>query len=154
MEKNFDEWNDMKKELNDFEVHDYIHERQVWWCALGVNIGIEQDGKNDLFERPVLVLLKFNKDSALVIPFTSQHKVGRYYLPVTHQGQELILILSQIRLISTKRLLRKMYQMQIEIFEKVQQSVCDMILKRLPLAQEPREPEGHIEDSLSSPPDL
>jgi mRNA interferase MazF len=56
MEKDFDRWNKKKKALNETDFTDYVHEREVWWCALGVNVGLEADGKHDNFERPVLVL--------------------------------------------------------------------------------------------------
>ncbi len=43
MEKDFDKWNNQKKIINlrsnntDF----FYHEREVWWCAIGVNVGFE-----------------------------------------------------------------------------------------------------------------
>ncbi len=39
----------------------YFNEREIWWAHLGVNVGYEQDGKNDNFERPVLIIKKFGK---------------------------------------------------------------------------------------------
>lgn len=56
MEKNFDKWNGEKKRVNIRDENTLFHEREVWWCSLGVNIGFEQDGKNDIFERPVLII--------------------------------------------------------------------------------------------------
>lgn len=35
-----------------------FNEREVWWCAIGVNVGYEIDGKGKDFARPVLVLKK------------------------------------------------------------------------------------------------
>ncbi|MBU0661405.1 hypothetical protein KKG22_04495 [Patescibacteria group bacterium] len=34
----------------------FFREREVWWASLGKNIGYEMDGKNDLFEIPILIL--------------------------------------------------------------------------------------------------
>ncbi|MDK2948964.1 MAG: hypothetical protein PWQ56_129 [Patescibacteria group bacterium] len=45
MEKSFDEWNEDKKKLNKLNSKFFLHEREVWWCSLGVNIGYEADGK-------------------------------------------------------------------------------------------------------------
>jgi mRNA interferase MazF len=107
MKKDFDNWNTKKKEINkalkpcDF----YFHEREKWWCSLGINIGYEQDGKNENFERPVLVLRKFNRDIALITPLTSVAKENQYHHKL-NTGDSFV-ILSQIRLISAKRLLRK-----------------------------------------------
>jgi len=39
----------------------YFREREIWWASLGANIGYEQDGKHENFERPVLVLKKFSR---------------------------------------------------------------------------------------------
>ena len=62
--KNFDEWNIQRKMVQKNSVVEsydfFFHEKEVWWSALGVNIGVEMDGKNENFERPVLVLRKIN----------------------------------------------------------------------------------------------
>ncbi len=60
--KEFDLWNSKKKLFNGkpLSKHFYFHEREVWWCGIGINIGVEIDGKNSDFERPVLVVKKFN----------------------------------------------------------------------------------------------
>jgi hypothetical protein len=59
MFKDFDEWNEEKKNFEKYSPESLIfHEREIWWCSLGVNLGDEQDGKNNLFERPVLVVRK------------------------------------------------------------------------------------------------
>lgn len=40
------------------EINFYFKEREIWWCLLGMNVGHEQDGKNENFESPVSVLKK------------------------------------------------------------------------------------------------
>ncbi len=53
----FVEWTKLKVRIHIKENSAlYFHEREVWWASLGKNIGFEQDGKNKMFERPVLVL--------------------------------------------------------------------------------------------------
>ncbi|MFA5871014.1 MAG: hypothetical protein WC842_03995 [Candidatus Paceibacterota bacterium] len=54
--KDFDSWNIQKKKINTREKVIFCNIREIWWCSLGVNIGSEEDGKNELFERPVLIL--------------------------------------------------------------------------------------------------
>jgi len=39
----------------------FFLEGEVWWTALGVNIGHEIDGKNEFCERPVVILKKIDK---------------------------------------------------------------------------------------------
>ena len=83
MKKDFDRWNEQKKSINSSEDGKFFHEREVWWCSLGVNIGYEQDGKNELFERPVLVIKKFNRHVLWVLPLTSSNKRNEYHFPLT-----------------------------------------------------------------------
>lgn len=119
MQKDFDSWNNKKKEINnilkpsDF----YFHEREKWWCSIGVNVGYEQDGKNDNFERPVLVLRKFNKETVLIVPLTSVTKKNKYHYKL-NTGDSFV-ILSQIRLISSKRLLRRIEKIGEKEFNEI-----------------------------------
>lgn len=127
MAKDFDRWNTRKKRLHKNDFTRYVHEREVWWCALGVNVGVEADGKHDNFERPALVLRKFNRDAVLIVPLTSHAKPNPYQWPFTHNGKLFAAVFSQIRLISTKRLLRKMYRMDRRIFEEVKRIIIVMM---------------------------
>jgi mRNA interferase MazF len=119
MQKDFDGWNERKRGLDRSTFTDFVNEREVWWCSLGVNVGSEQDGSPDVFKRPVLVVRKFNKDMVLVVPLTSSPRRTRYHLAIRHDGQEFAAVLSQLRLISTKRLARKIYQMDGTLFAEV-----------------------------------
>jgi mRNA interferase MazF len=109
--RDFDEWNKKKKILHVRDKEVLFHEREVWWCSLGVNVGYEQDGTNDLFERPVLVVKKFNRDVLWVLPLTGTDKKSPYYVPVTIGDKNSVVILSQLRLISAKRLQRYMHKL-------------------------------------------
>ena len=114
-EKNFDAGNEKKKILHAVGIQeDFFYERDIWWCALGSNIGSEQDGKNDLFERPVVVFKKYNKDQLLILPITSSEKESRYRIPIKSIGTGSSVIISQMRTISSKRLLRKIGMVSIK----------------------------------------
>lgn len=56
--KKFDEWIELEEKLHDINHLRAIHEGEVWWCAMGENIGIEINGKNEVFSRPVLIFKK------------------------------------------------------------------------------------------------
>ncbi len=127
MEKEFDKWNNKKKELHTGIFHAYIHMREVWWCSLGLNIGFEEDGKNELFERPVLILKKFNNDIVLIVPLTSSNKENKYHVYFQHEGRGYSALVSQIRLVSTKRLQRRMYRMNKSIFGRIREAVKNML---------------------------
>lgn len=120
MEKDFNGWNLEKITIENRHEEILFHEREIWWCSLGINIGFDQDGKNDLFERPVLIIKKFNRDVLLALPLTRTNKTNKYYYSLAQNEEEnSSVILSQIRLISSKRLLRKMRMVPGEEFQQI-----------------------------------
>lgn len=53
--KHFEAWINLKAKLHDMNRLRAVHEGDVWWCAMGENIGVEINGKHEVFSRPVLV---------------------------------------------------------------------------------------------------
>ena len=45
--------------------------------------------KNELFERPILVLKKFNNKIAWVLPMSAKPKDGIYYHSLEHEGKKI-----------------------------------------------------------------
>lgn len=128
-EKDFDSWNNQKKRL-DRHVRSYslfFHEREVWWCSLGLNVGVEADGKNEYFERPVLIIRKFNGEMLWVLPMTSKQKIGIYYMKISHDQRDSWVCLFQIRTVSTKRLLRKIGMISESEFKQVSRKIIDFL---------------------------
>lgn len=122
----FDLWNDQKKKLDTRQAivinssgKALYKEGEIWWCSIGKNIGFEEDGKNEWFERPILVLKKFSKDVFFGLPMTSTRKESPYYYPYDLHETEGAVILSQGKLLSTKRLLRKIAKMGDEHLAEV-----------------------------------
>ena len=109
MDKDFDTWNREKKVVDKKTVNRnlYFYAREIWWCSAGLNVGVEADGKNENFERPMLIVKKFNADMVWVLPLTTKEKANKYHFKLTHETIKSWVILSQIKTISTKRLLRK-----------------------------------------------
>jgi mRNA interferase MazF len=91
------------------DVDKYFREKEVWWAAMGKNIGYEIDGKNDLFERPVLILKGYSRDMCFVLPLTSKIKnpTPWYQHVVALENGDSAVIISQGKVLSSKRLLRK-----------------------------------------------
>ena len=124
MKKDFWKWHTKKELLNEAEGTALFHEREVWWCALGANIGFEQDGGSELFTRPVVILSKFNLDACLVVPLTAKLKKGKYYFPVGDaSGRDAVAILSQIRFVDRKRLAMKIATMDNDTFQALTKAV-------------------------------
>lgn len=98
---NFDEAEETKQK--------YFREKEVWWAALGKNIGYEVDGKHELFERPVLIIKKYSHDMCFVLPLTTKLKVPQpwYHIHVFVEEKKSAVNMTQGRTISVKRLLRR-----------------------------------------------
>ena len=107
MEKDFDSWNKIKKELEVAPLTKYVHPREIWWCSLGVNVGVEIDGKNENFERPVILMKVYNKNSMIVLPLTTKPKDDKFHHKIQTTEKTVWAKLTQTKLISGKRLLRK-----------------------------------------------
>jgi mRNA-degrading endonuclease toxin of MazEF toxin-antitoxin module len=127
--KRFDGWNAYGKNLNSIEFQGFFHAREIWWCALGINIGSEQDGTSDLFERPVLILRGIRRDLLLVIPFTTKIADHPHRIYSESTGMPSQLLLDQLRTISSKRLLRKMGSLDLSLFRRVIIEVAEMMLE-------------------------
>jgi mRNA interferase MazF len=84
MEKDFDAWNEEKKIRDQEERIVFFREREVWWCAVGINIGREQNGKDKQFQRPVLIIKRINTEMFLGIPLTSRFHKNSYIEKITH----------------------------------------------------------------------
>ncbi len=72
--KDFVNWIQYKIFLNTKQKYPKFKEGEIWWTSFGVNVGIETDGKNDKFNRPVLVVKKFNGKQFWAVPITSKFK--------------------------------------------------------------------------------
>ncbi len=127
MNKDFDKWNNLKKKVESRLQRTLFNEREVWWCSLGLNIGSEQDGVNEYYERPVLIFKKFNLDLAWILPLTKTIKDNVYYFRLIENDSSVVL--SQIKLISSRRLLRKIRSISKEEFTQIRKAILNIILE-------------------------
>ena len=125
--KNFLEWFELKPKLNTLPNRPLFQEREVWNCHWGVNIGFELDGKKSKFLRPVLVLKKLTHNTFLRIPLTSKPKSGSWYVKSNVQNKEGRYILSQIRIIDSKRIYNKIERIPDEEFKLVKTRFVNFI---------------------------
>lgn len=127
-EKDFDGWNIKKKAVHHDGAPAFCHPREIWWCALGVNVGYEQDGTGKNFDRPVVVIRGFNERLFFGVALTGKKKAGKYYFSLGEvEGRESSAVLSQVRLIDTKRLIRKIVTLDEETFEKLRESLKNVL---------------------------
>lgn len=127
MSKDFDKWNKEKKELHKKDVELYYHEREIWWCYLGLNIGTEQDGNNKKFLRPVVIVRAFGQSTCLIIPLTTANKKHALRIPIGKvKDKEAMAVLSQMKVIDTKRLLEKIDFMEKNTFLKLRKAIRNL----------------------------
>jgi len=127
VQKDFDQWNIHKKYIHNIKLHKFYHERDIWWCSLGTNIGFEQDGKGDGGERPVLIVKGFSKNVCFVVPLTTSTKTNLYHVLIgIVSGRESFAIISQIRLIDTRRLINKIAFLDEEHFSNTRKTIRDL----------------------------
>ena len=107
-EKRFPEWIRLKEKLHNIGRIRSIHEGEVWWAAVGENIGVEINGKNEGFTRPVLIFKKLSGLSFLAIPLTTSVRDGSWYIPFIFKERRQCAVLSQIRILSVSRLNKRM----------------------------------------------
>lgn len=132
VEKDFDAWNIKKKETQALDDPVLFCEREVWWCIVGTNIGVEIDGKHELFLRPAIIVRKFNKYMTLVVPTTTQEKSTKYYLSVAGEDFKIYnACLSQIKALSSKRLFRKIGTITVEDYKILVEKSAQMVRGQL-----------------------
>lgn len=119
MKKDFDNWNILKQEIEVTDKIVYANKRDIWWANIGINIGSEICGKNNIFERPVLVLKIFTKDLILIAPLTTQKKETKNHIEIKFDDKISFVMLEHLKTISTKRLSRKIRKINKEEFDKI-----------------------------------
>jgi len=122
--KDYDKWNEIKKMTDKKILPDdfFFLEGEVWWTALGVNIGHEIDGKNEFCERPVVILKKIDKNLLWTLPITTTERSGEYFHKITYKGRNHTVLL-QIRTVSNKRLLRLAYRISNDDFAAILEKI-------------------------------
>ena len=125
--KNFLDWFSLKPQLDTLKKAKNFNEREVWWCHLGTNIGFEIDGKTAELTRPVLIIKKISHQTALILPLSTKAKTGSWFVPITVNQKQAIVILSQSRTIDSKRLKTRMETVPQKEFQEIKQKFIDFL---------------------------
>ncbi|MBI5004679.1 MAG: type II toxin-antitoxin system PemK/MazF family toxin [Candidatus Lloydbacteria bacterium] len=126
MKKDFDSWNGAKKKTN-VEYPRLYTVREIWWCRLGVNIGSEQDGNGRSFLRPIVIMRAFGPETCVVVPLTTSEQKHPLRIPVGKiQERNASALLSQVRVIDTRRLVEKVGFLDKETFERLRKAVRNL----------------------------
>lgn len=112
-------WNHKKQKLDKNIRSIFVKEWDLWWTHLGVNIGKEMDGKSEVFTRPCIIYKKLTTDQFLVIPASTKHKQGSWYVPYIHGGIHSIACLQQIRVVDARRLRNRIGQLDMTDMDRI-----------------------------------
>ena len=132
MEKNFDEWNIIKKNIeNNTKINNkFPTEKEVWHCQMGKNIGFEENGTGKDFSRPVLIIRKFNNKMFWVVPLSTKQKELDFYFNFIDPNQNNVsAIIAQLKLISVKRLNRRIYKLPDQYYIKIISKIKSLLPK-------------------------
>ena len=127
--KRFSVWINKKEHLHD-SVHKapLVSEGDVWWAALGENVGSEVNGKSDRFSRPVIIFKKLAHGFYFVIPTSTKPKQGSWYVAFRHKGIETVACLHQARAIDYRRLYGKLGTLDDSDVTAIQNGFKDLYL--------------------------
>ena len=127
-EKRFDEWMELKENLHFKNRLRTIHVGEIWWCAMGENVGVEINGKHKAYSRPVLIFKKLSRFGFMGIPLTSQFHEGNWYASFTFRNKMQFAALAQARVMSVSRLYGKMGDTTKGDFERVRSAFGKLYL--------------------------
>lgn len=125
----FKKWNLLKQNLHFASTNLPVSEGEIWWCGMGKNIGVEINGKNEQFSRPILVFKKLSHISFLGIPLSSQKHIGTWYISFRFQNKDEVAVLSQIKVISTSRLYTRMGEISKKDFTQIRDGFRKLYLE-------------------------
>lgn len=112
-------WADVKAGLNTTSDERIFSEGDVYWAAVGENIGVEINGKNSRYSRPVVILRKLSPKGFIGVPLTSRGHSGSWYIPFEFQGRAEYACVHQMRSMSTKRLYERMGRLSDEDLRRI-----------------------------------
>lgn len=134
MTKDFDRWSAIKQKLDSGTPRPFYHAREIWWCAVGVNVGNELDGTGQHHDRPVLVIRPFNAETFFGVALIGHARAGRFYFPLGMiDGRDVVANLSQARLYDSKRLIRKIATLDHDRFQALARALALTLFPFLPL---------------------
>jgi mRNA interferase MazF len=121
MEKDFNRWS-LKKQKLDKRIY-------LPWCSVGINIGDEENGKDELFSRPVLIFKKFNENLFWGIPMSTKNKENKYYVQVNFKDNISSIMISHLRLYDVKRLIVRIGTLHKVEYDKVINNIINLLPK-------------------------
>lgn len=110
----------------------HVNEGDLWWISIGENVGTEINGKSNLFSRPVIIFKKLSREMYFVVPTTSKHREGSWYVTISHKNVVSVACLHQARSIDFRRLSSKIGSLDEKCFLDVRSGFTRLYVKNSP----------------------
>ena len=117
--KNYIQWMGVKSRVNNKGIIRSFKEGEVWWAAVGENIGVEIDGKNEKYSRPIIILKKHSNLFFTAVPLTSQAHKGTWYTQFIFHNKEETAVLVQTKPMDVTRLYERMGKLSKSDYNKI-----------------------------------
>ena len=127
MSKKFDNWNEIKKSLHDEHKAVIFKERDIFWVSIGINIGYEQDGKGEIFSRPVVIVKKYNNNLFFGVPLSTTIREGSFFFSFDFNNEISSALLVQGRVYDAKRLENKIGMISKNDFESLKSKLKGLL---------------------------
>ena len=128
--KMFELWMPLKEKIHYARRKWQFREREVWWMAIGENVGTEINGKGDNFLRPILIVRKYGSDGFFGVPLSSQMHKGIWYANLLLRGEEQCVLLSQASSFCSYRLYGFIGRIAKKDFKYIVDSLSKLLLKK------------------------
>lgn len=109
-----------------------MREGEIWWSAIGENVGSEICGKGKTFARPVLIVRKLGKFNFIGVPLTSKYHTGTWYVQFDFKSKLQIAVVAQVENISVFRLYSKIGRVPDSDMNLVREGLANLITKNIP----------------------
>ncbi len=119
MEKDFDNWNILKKKIESKSTNLIIKEWEIWWSSIWINTRTESCGKWTEFRRPVLIIKKLSHETCFVIPLSTKIKTWTWFANYKIDWIDYTALLYQLKMMHTNRFTKREAYIDKQDLEKI-----------------------------------
>ncbi len=135
IDRKYKEWFGVKADIQARKNKPHFKEWQIWWCAVGENVGVEINGKGMKFARPIVVYRKLSEYGFVGIPLTTQDHTETspdWYVHFRFRGIDEYAALHQVESVSVYRLYRFVGTLDDEDIDVVKNGFRKLYIKNTP----------------------
>ncbi len=131
--EDFDKWNKVKKRTHTVKRNISFKEREIFWARVGQNIGSEEYGKGNEYQRPVVIVKQLTNDLFFGVPLSSVLKEGAYFYNFTYTDKKgntktNCAMLLQLKAFDKKRLMGRIGMIPRNDFYKMMDKIRELFI--------------------------